>query len=75
MTRAGIKNQGIVKQGGGHYWSLVDIGNGWYHFDATPRKGGGEFFMLTDAEIERYSKSHGNSHVWDKTKYPATPLK
>lgn len=74
LTRAGIENQGIIKLGGGHYWSLVNLGNGWYHFDATPRKGGGEFFMLTDAEMEKYSKSHKNSHKWDKTKYPATPL-
>lgn len=75
LTRAGIENQGIVKLGGGHYWNLVNIGKGWYHFDTTPRSSGGEFFMLTDAEIEKYSKSHKNSHKWDKSKYPATPLK
>jgi len=74
LTRAGIQNQEIIKLGGGHYWSLVNCGNGWYHFDTTPRISGGVFFMLTDAEITEYSRKNGNSHVWDKTKYPATPL-
>ena len=74
LTRAGIENQRIVKTGGGHYWNLVNCGDGWYHFDTTPRRGGGEFFMLTDAQLEEYSRKHKNSHVWDKSKYPATPL-
>lgn len=73
LTRAGIQNMDIVKLNGGHYWSLVNLGNGWYHFDTTPRKAGGEFFMLTDAEITAYSVKHNNSHVWDHSKYPATP--
>lgn len=74
LTRAGIQNMEIIKLGGGHYWSLVNLGTGWYHYDTTPRRSGGEFFMLTDAQITAYSKAHGNSHVWDKSKYPATPL-
>lgn len=76
LNRAGIKNQEIIKIDGHHYWSLVNIDNAWYHFDATPRKGDNQdfsLFMLTDSQIEAYSKSHGNSHIWDKTKYPATP--
>lgn len=74
LTRAGIENQEVIKTTGNHYWSLINCGEGWYHFDTTPRFGGGEFFMLTDAQIEEYSKKHDDSHVWDKTKYPATPL-
>lgn len=74
LTRAGIENQHIVKDGGGHHWSLVNLGDGWYHFDTTPRRGGGDFFMLTDAELEQYSKEHNNSHVWDRDRYPKTPL-
>ncbi len=76
LNRAGVKNQEIIKIDGHHYWSLVNIDNAWYHFDATPRKGDNQafsLFMLTDSQIEAYSKSHGNSHIWDKTKYPATP--
>jgi len=74
LTRAGIENMDIVKTGGGHYWSMVNLGEGWYHYDTTPRKTGGEFFMMTDAELEAYSNKYGNSHVWDRDKYPATPL-
>ena len=76
LTSAGIENQEIVKFNGHHYWSLIKIDNAWYHFDTTPRKNDNvpySLFMLTDAQIEAYSKTHGDSHVWDKTKYPATP--
>ena len=74
LTRAGIENQRVVKTGGGHYWNLVNLGNGWYHFDTTPRRGGGDFFMLPDAQIEEYSRNNNNSHIWDRDQYPATPL-
>ncbi len=73
LTKAGIENVDIIKSTGSHYWSLVNVGEGYYHFDTTPRKAGGEFFMLTDQEITAYSDQHGNSHVWDRDKYPATP--
>lgn len=76
LNRAEITNMDIVKTGGGHYWSLVDLGQGWYHFDTTPRKTGGEFFMLTDEELSTYSKEIGKgSHVWNVDEYPATPVK
>lgn len=74
LNRAGIKNQGIIKVDGHHYWSIIDVGEGWRHFDTTPRKGDNVFyslFYLTDTEIEKYSKSHKNSHVWNRSKYPA----
>ncbi|HHU48842.1 MAG TPA: transglutaminase domain-containing protein, partial [Clostridiales bacterium] len=74
LNRAELENLDIVKKGGGHYWSMVNLGEGWYHYDTTPRKTGGEFFMMTDAELEAYSNKYGNSHVWDRDKYPATPL-
>ena len=57
-----------------HYWSLINCGGGWYHFDATPRVGeGDDFFMVTDAYLEAYSKAHYNSHEFDHSLYPATP--
>ncbi|MGI6526902.1 MAG: transglutaminase domain-containing protein [Caldicoprobacterales bacterium] len=74
LNRADLENLDIVKEGGGHYWSMVNLGEGWYHYDTTPRKTGGEFFMMTDAELKAYSDQYGNSHVWDRDKYPATPL-
>ena len=76
LTRAGIPNLDVVKSDtshSSHYWSLIDCGDGWYHFDTTPRYGGGSFFMLTDAEILAYSEAHRDSHIFDRSLYPATP--
>ena len=57
-----------------HYWSLINCGTGWYHFDTTPRVGDGDdFFMVTGAFLEAYSVSHKNSHEFDHSLYPATP--
>ncbi len=76
LTAAGIENMDVVKSDtshSSHYWSLVDCGDGWYHFDTTPRKGDGDyFFMVTDAQLEEYSEAHNNSHIFDHSLYPAT---
>ena len=58
-----------------HFWSLVSVDGGetWYHFDATPRIGGGDFCLITDAALDTYSANHKNSHNRDKSLYPATP--
>ncbi len=59
-----------------HYWSLVSVdgGQNYYHFDATPRKGSGDyFFLVTDAELDEYSNAHNKCHNRDKSLYPATP--
>jgi len=59
-----------------HFWSLVSLDDGktWYHFDATPRVGeGDDFFMVTDAFLDAYSKANKNCHNRDKSLYPATP--
>ena len=77
LTQAGIPNLDVVKSDtteSSHFWSLIDCGDGWYHFDTTPRYGtGDDFFMKTDAEILEYSQNHDNSHVFDQSLYPATP--
>ena len=76
LTQAEIPNIDVEKSDTSHsrhYWSLIDCGDGWYHFDTTPRTGGGEFFMLTDEELLDYSASHDNSHIFDQSLYPATP--
>lgn len=77
LTQAGIPNLDVVKSDtshSSHYWSLIDCGDGWYHFDTTPRQGGGDnFFMKTDDEILEYSRNHRDSHVFDQSLYPATP--
>lgn len=79
LTAAGIENLDIVKSNishSRHYWNLVKVNGGWYHFDATPRVGeGDDFFLLTDAELAAYSDSHGGSHVFDPSLYPARAVR
>lgn len=72
LTRAGIKNLDIAKipTRREHYWNLVDVGDGWYHFDTTPRTDHTVFFMWTDAELMAYSALHYNCHNYDRTLYP-----
>lgn len=72
LTRAGLQNLDIVKAttNPSHYWNLVWVEDGWYHFDATPRKDKSEFFLLTDAELEAYSSTHKNTHIFDRSLYP-----
>ncbi len=72
LTRAGIENMDIVKSkvNPSHYWNLVNLGEGWYHFDATPRKDKTVFFMWTDAQLREYSESHKDTHIYDASLYP-----
>jgi len=78
LTRAGFKNLCVTRIGGStqHFWNLVYIQGGWYHFDTTPSHKGYAFicFMRTDAEVGEYSKWRIGYYNFDKTKYPATPI-
>lgn len=70
---AGIRNVDVVKSDtshSAHYWSLINLGDGWYHVDCTPRNRVGYFFMNTDAELEAYSVKNKNSHIFDGSLYP-----
>lgn len=74
LTAAGIKNMTISKipSDTTHAWNLVDVGDGWYHFDTTPRASHNErFFMWTDAQLMEYSNAYGLTHNYDKSQYPA----
>ena len=52
-----------------HYWMLVNVGTGWYHFDACNAwTGKYRCFMWTDAQTRIYSSSYWR---YDKTLYPA----
>ena len=72
LTRAGIKNMDIEKIPAEtrHYWNLVDIGEGWCHFDTTPRKDGSTFFLIKEADLMNYSINNKNSHNYDHSLYP-----
>ncbi len=73
LTLAGIPSVDLVRVGGNsaHYWQLVNVGDGWYHFDACPHPRECPFrcFMRTEAEVRDYSvkcaKWRKNYYVYD----------
>lgn len=72
LEAAGIPNRDIAKiphDGSMHYWNLVDIGEGWHHFDTTRRADGSTFFYLTDVELMAYSNTHKFTHAYDPGLY------
>lgn len=59
LDQCGIENKGVTRsvQGGvTHYWSLVNIGSGWYHFDASHHDPHWKCFMQTDEQVRTYSQ-------------------
>ncbi len=76
---AGIKSTRITRLAyegeAAHWWLLVDIGDGLYHFDACPRTVGAPYdvFMCTDAEVEAYCRDNAIEYYYrfDKSKYPS----
>jgi hypothetical protein len=77
LNQADIENMGVTRLGGKtrHYWSLVNVGNGWYHFDSCPNKDHKESFMMTESEIDEFTLSRGNNYyTYDKSLYSVTPV-
>lgn len=72
LDRAGIRNIDVAKipTSRTHFWNLVNLGDGWYHFDTTPRTDHPIIFMWTEAELMEYSGRHHGSHNYDHTLYP-----
>jgi len=58
LNRVGIENMCVTRIGGtsNHWWNLVNLGDGWYHCDTSPRKIGHKYkcFMQTDEQIAAY---------------------
>ncbi|MGF7145671.1 hypothetical protein HNQ56_004114 [Anaerotaenia torta] len=76
LIRVGIENMEINRVGGNtrHYWSLINCGDGWYHFDSCPNKDHEETFMMTDKEVDEFTQKRGNNYyTYDRSLYPATP--
>ena len=72
LNRLGIKNMEIekIRDTRGHYWLLIDVGEGWYHYDPNAQLDGSLIFYWHDADLWEYSNTHGNTHNYDKSKYP-----
>lgn len=74
LSRAGIPSVEVIRATDhDHWWNLVYVDGVWLHFDTTPRRLGGNFCLLTTSQLLAYSNTHGNSHVFDVSQYPATP--
>lgn len=81
LDRLGVENMRVQRVGGvsNHWWNLVNLGDGWYHLDASPRQTGDPYkcFMQTDEQVAAYSTyyeavnpGHSNYYSFDETLYP-----
>ena len=74
LTRAGIDNIPIERIPGEramHYWSLINIGEGWRHFDATPHESGGDGFYFTESQAQALLKGRSSTYyTYDADLYP-----
>ncbi|MCR4693777.1 MAG: hypothetical protein K5773_00445 [Pseudobutyrivibrio sp.] len=72
LNRLGIKNMEIekIRDTRGHYWLLIDIDEGWYHYDPNLQLDGTLIFYWHDADLWAYSNAHKNTHNYDPSKYP-----
>ena len=82
FERLGIENMDIQRTPGfttdTHYWSLVNVAESgapaqWYHYDSTrlrdvPYSGA----LLTDRQVDAFSRLRPNFYLYDRTQYPAT---
>lgn len=77
LTRAGLPNIEVtrVRGAGHHWWSMVYLKGGWYHYDCGPRRAGGRFCLLTDRQLKSYSAAHNDIYIWDYDGKPKTPKK
>ncbi len=80
LDQAGIPNIDVMKvpnspTDSNHYWHLVSLDGGatYYHLDTVPRIPEGNFFLVTDAQLDAYSVAHRNCFNRDTSLYPATP--
>ena len=77
LEACGIKTLCVEGVGGdsNHWWNLVNIGDGWYHCDSSPRTKGDSYrcFMQTDAQVQAYTewnRKKENYYTFDGSLYP-----
>ena len=82
LDRAGIPNVDLYRVGGDtdHYWQLVNVGTGWYHFDACPHPNSYPLtcFLLDEAAVRAYTEKctpvRTNYYVYDYANCPVTAV-
>ena len=59
LSICGIENLAVSRksENATHYWSLVNMGGGWYHFDCSHQPERYQCFMQTDAQVQEYSET------------------
>lgn len=75
LTAAGIDNIDMERsldspRTSHHYWNLVNIGTGWYHFDTCHKAVYLNGCMFTDAQAAEYSNKVSGYYTYDASKYP-----
>ena len=76
LDAAGIQNVDVVKlrlskDRPRHYWSLINVGTGWYHYDSTRFSTNFNLFMLTDKELKSWdNKYYRNCHRFSSEGLP-----
>lgn len=78
LTRLGIPNADVQRVGGTskHYWNLINLGEGYYHFDACPHAATHpcDSFMMTEMQARAYTQSYQsikpNYYVYDPSTVP-----
>ncbi|MDR1209631.1 MAG: S-layer homology domain-containing protein [Clostridiales bacterium] len=74
LTRAGFKVLRIERVGGSdrHFWNLVDIGDGWRHFDTTRHASDKTVVcLLTQEQLDSLARARGSSYYrFDASVYP-----
>ena len=61
-----------------HYWSMINIARAgesarWYHYDATRLRGVSySGCLLTDTQVDAFSRVRLNFYLYDRSGYPAT---
>lgn len=78
LDAAGIENLPVYPKEGYHvhYWNLVYVEGGWYHFDTTPRKSGATFCIVTNAQYDALSGArYSTRYLENGMEYPEMATK
>lgn len=78
LDKIGVDNIPVERYQGksSHFWLLVNVGTGWYHYDTSPQSAADPFrcFMKTDKQVQSYAKNRSDGrrdyYQIDYSKYP-----